>query len=102
MRLDSVLVDTQFVKTTIEENEVDVAYKEDEIGKFLKGGATKNTETISAEDVAVEIISETDEVQIYYLYDILVNSNTIKSIVLQPGDKVFFRFRSEFCGNCFV
>ena len=91
MRLDSVLVDTQFVKTTIEENEVDVAYKEDEVGNFLKGGATKNTETISAEDVAVEIISANDEVQVYYLYDILVNSNTIKSIVLQPGDKVFFR-----------
>ena len=91
MRLDAVLVDTQFVKTTIEENEINVAFNQSEEGQVLKGGATKNTETISAEDVAVEVISATDEVQVYYLYDILVNSNTIKSIVLQPGDKVFFR-----------
>ncbi|MBQ7764255.1 SLBB domain-containing protein [bacterium] len=91
MRLDSVLVDTQFIKTTIDENELDVAYKDSEVDKLFKVGATKNSESFSAEDVAVEIISADEEVQVYYLYDILVNSNTIKSIVLNPGDKVFFR-----------
>lgn len=91
MRLDSVLPDIQFVKTTIEENETNTTYNEEETGNFLKGGATKNTETISAEDVAVEIIGANHEVQVYYLYDILVNSNSIKSIELKAGDKVFFR-----------
>lgn len=91
LRLDAVLVDTQFVETKLVENEVDVAYKDVEGTKVLEGGATKKTDVIPAENVAVEIISENDEVKIYYLYDILVNSNTIKSIKLEPGDKVFFR-----------
>ena len=29
--------------------------------------------------------------QVYYLYDIMINGNTIKNITLMPGDKIFFR-----------
>lgn len=91
MRLDATLVDTQFIETKFDDNEVEVAYNEQNENTMLNGSAVKNTETISAEKVAVEIISTTNDVQVYYLYDIMVNSNSIKSIKLNPGDKVFFR-----------
>ena len=93
MHLDAVLTDVQFIETTVNTNaeqEVDVALNQ-ENDVVLTGGATKNSRVISAENVAVEIISKNEDVQIYYLYDIMINSNAIKSIELKPYDKVFFR-----------
>ena len=39
----------------------------------------------------MEITSSDKNIQVYYLYDIMINGNSIKDIVLMPGDKVFFR-----------
>ena len=91
MRLDTVLTDVQFIETTINDNVVDVAYENGEDNTKIVCGATKNSRVISAENVAVEIISQNGDIKVYYLYDIMINSNAIKGIELQPQDKVFFR-----------
>ena len=91
MKLDSVLTDVQFIETTIDENTNDDASVKEEDGKLLVGGATKNSRIISAENVAVEIIRKSGDNKVYYLYDIMINSNYIKQIALEPNDKVFFR-----------
>ena len=56
----------------------------------LVGGTTSKARVISAENVAVEITSQDGMTQLYYLYDIMINGNSIKSISLQPYDKIFF------------
>jgi protein involved in polysaccharide export with SLBB domain len=92
MRLDDVLTDIQFIESNIEEdkNEKDVSYKRGE-NNVLMGGTTNSSRVISAENVAVEITGKDDSTQVYYLYDIMINGNTMKNIILMPGDKVFFR-----------
>ncbi len=93
MRLDDVLTDIQFVDSNVEpddDNNVNVSFH-DEGSSALVGGTTSKARVISAENVAVEILGEDGSTQVYYLYDIMINGNTIKSISLNPGDKVFFR-----------
>ena len=93
MRLDDVLTDVQFVDSNIDQDDdkkVNVSYKS-ENSTALVGGTTNNARVISAENVAVEILGEDGSTQVYYLYDIMINSNTIKSISLMPGDRIFFR-----------
>ena len=93
MRLDEVLTDIQFVDSDIDsdsDGEVNVSLKSED-STALVGGTTSNARVISAENVAVEILGEDGSTQVYYLYDIMINGNTIKSISLMPGDKVFFR-----------
>ena len=106
MNLADVLTDVQFVDSKIDEidkddigNEVakdenvkEVALKgSSEGGNLLVAGASNDSRVISAENVAVEITSEDGTTQLYYLYDIMISSNRIKSIKLLPNDKVFFR-----------
>lgn len=91
MKLDAVLTDVQFIETTINENSRDDASVKEADDKILVGGATKNSRVVSAENVAVEIIRKSGEINVYYLYDIMINSNYIKQIALEPNDKVFFR-----------
>ncbi len=93
MRLYDVLTDIQFVDSNIEEdlNVKNVSYKEEQESPVLVGGTSSSSNIISAENVAVEITSSDKNTQVYYLYDIMINGNTIKNIVLMPGDRVFFR-----------
>lgn len=93
MHLDDVLTDVQFVESQLDiddENEVNVSMRTDE-DSLLVGGASSSSRVISAENVAVEISGSDGSTQVYYLYDIMINGNGIKSIALNPGDKVFFR-----------
>ena len=102
MRLDDVLTDIQFIDSKIVEeqnektnegndpNEKDVSLKS-ENKTTLTGATTNSSEVISAENVAVEIMGQDGSTQVYYLYDIMINGNTIKNITLMPGDKIFFR-----------
>ena len=94
MRLDDVLTDIQFVESNlenIENGEKKVSYVSEDGDTALVGGTTNNNRIISAENVAVEIISQDGTTQLYYMYDIMINGNSIKSIQLAPYDKVFFR-----------
>lgn len=93
MRLDDVLTDVQFVDSNIEpedEDNVNVSFRSED-STALVGGTSNSSRVISAENVAVEILGEDGTTQVYYLYDIMINGNTIKNISLMPGDKVFFR-----------
>lgn len=93
MRLDDVLTDVQFVDSNIEpedEDNVNVSFRSED-STALVGGTSNSSRVISAENVAVEILGEDGSTQVYYLYDIMINGNTIKNISLMPGDKVFFR-----------
>ncbi len=88
MSLDMVLTDVQFVETIEGSNEINVSNQQ---STNLSASAEKTSRTISAENVAVEILRADETIELYYLYDIMVNGNSIKSIKLNPQDKVFFR-----------
>ncbi len=114
MMLDDVLTDVQFIDSNVEAtddenneeeinaeklnedgNEQEIAIKEGVETTALIGATASNNRIISAENVAVEIIGPNGATQVYYLYDIMINSNTIKTIPLMPFDKVFFRTLRE-------
>lgn len=98
--LYDVLTEIQFVDSTINEQQEDnrkdeqlqnVALKTDNGVTALVGTASTDSRVISAENIACEITSKDGTTQVYYLYDIMITSNKIRSIKLLPNDKVFFR-----------
>lgn len=99
MMLNDVMTDIQFlesdvdVKDTEDTKEPEVAYKGsvEENDVQLAGGTANSNKLIPAENVAVEITSTDGTTQVYYLYDIMINSDRIKSIPIMPEDKIFFR-----------
>ena len=99
MMLNDVMTDIQFlesdvdVKETEDTKEPEVAYKGsvEENDVQLAGGTANSNKLIPAENVAVEITSTDGTTQVYYLYDIMINSDRIKSIAIMPEDKIFFR-----------
>ena len=107
MTLFDLMPEIQFLESYTDNNiaegnssklqETNVTYKgsvEENQTQLL--GATVNTnELIPAENVAVEITNNTGDTQVYYLYDIMINSDRIKSISIAPEDKVFFRTLRE-------
>ena len=99
MMLNDVMTDIQFlesdvdVKDTEDTKEPEVAYKGsvEENDVQLTAGTANSNKLIPAENVAVEITSTDGTTQVYYLYDIMINSDRIKSIPIMPEDKIFFR-----------
>ena len=110
MTLNDVMTDIQFIESDVSEisdekiqssGEQEVALKtEDE----TKKGAAENKEDVKlaavtqnsnklipTENVAVEITSKDGTTQVYYLYDIMINSDRVKGIKVNPEDKIFFR-----------
>ena len=100
MTLNDVMTDIQFLesdvdtKTPEETKEPEVSYKgsgrKTMMFSLLLPTANSN-KLIPAENVAVEITSTNGATQVYYLYDIMINSDRIKSIPIMPDDKIFFR-----------
>lgn len=94
MTLKDVLTDIQFIESDMAENhESAVNYKhEPQQGEVRLNATTQNANRlIPTENVAVEITSPSGDTQLYYLYDIMINSDRIKNIVINPEDKIFFR-----------
>ncbi len=107
MTLNSVMTDIKFLESDIknvqaatnettssQDAEKPVADKKAKKGEekvVLSAGATNENKIIPVENVAVEITKANGETDLYYLYDIMVNSDRIKSIQLSANDKVFFR-----------
>ena len=99
MMLNDVMTDIQFlesdvdVKETEDTKEPEVAYKGsvEENDVQLAVGTANSNKLIPAENIAVEITSTDGTTQVYYLYDIMINSDRIKSIAIMPEDKIFFR-----------
>ena len=99
MVLNDVMTDIQFlesdieVKDTEEPKEQEVSYKGsvEDNNVQLNAVTANSNKLIPAENVAVEITSSNGNTQVYYLYDIMINSDRIKSIAIMPEDKIFFR-----------
>lgn len=94
MTLKDVLTDIQFIESDMDQNhESAVNYKhEPQQGEVRLNATTQNANRlIPTENVAVEITSPSGNTQLYYLYDIMINSDRIKTIVISPEDKIFFR-----------
>ena len=94
MTLKDVLTDIQFIESDMDQNhESAVNYKhEPQQGEVRLNATTQNANRlIPTENVAVEITSPSGNTQLYYLYDIMINSDKIKTIVISPEDKIFFR-----------
>lgn len=94
MTLKDVLTDIQFIESDMDQNhESAVNYKhEPQQGEVRLNATTQNANRlIPTENVAVEITSPSGDTQLYYLYDIMINSDRIKNIVINPEDKIFFR-----------
>ncbi len=97
LKLNDVMTDLQFLESNAKDNgdsEKPIAYKgsieENEFKSVEKTDESEN-KIIPAENIAVEIISSDGTIKLYYLYDIMINSDKIKTIALNPDDKVFFR-----------
>lgn len=108
MKLYHLMTDIQFVESDInssqnintvdndiksDENEVLVSDQKDDV--TLKIATANENKLIPAENVAVEITSIKGDTTVYYLYDIMINSDRIKSIDINPDDKVLFRTLRE-------
>lgn len=108
MTLKDVMTDIQFMESDVtsqndNSNESPVSYTESlQKGSVSVDGtyppprrlnvATQNVnKLIPTEDVAVEITDTNGNTQLYYLYDIMINSDRIKFIKINPEDKIFFR-----------
>ena len=96
MTLNDVMTDIQFLESDIDTkntSEPEVSFKGsvEENGVQLAAGTSNSNKLIPAENVAVEITSTDGTTQVYYLYDIMINSDRIKSITILPDDKIFFR-----------
>lgn len=96
MTLNDVMTDIKFLESDIKnvdnpEKEVALQGKAEENTVQLTGATSNSNKLIPAENVAVEITSANGNTELYYLYDIFINSDKIKTIKLNPEDKVFFR-----------
>lgn len=95
MVLNDVIMDVKFLQSAVTENdkEVPVAQKTavQDGNKPLETKTNNSNTLISAENVAVEITHKNGATNLYYLYDIMINSEKIKSITINPEDKIFFR-----------
>lgn len=95
LTLDDVMTDIRFMETNVnnENSEVQkVSYKKQSNNEVvLTAGTTNDNKLIPAEKVAVEITNEDGDTSLYYLYDIMINSDRIKEIPIHANDKIFFR-----------
>lgn len=96
LMLSDIMADIQFIESDMksgsnEDNEKDVSLNKDKDGILLSGSTANDNKLIPAENIAVEITNANDETTLYYLYDIMINSDRIKSIPLMANDKILFR-----------
>ena len=93
MTLNDVLSDIKFMETNVKENnETTVFNSKDTDGNIKLVGQTQSSNIlIPAENVAVEITNPAGSTRIFYLYDIMINTDKINSVKIYPEDKVFFR-----------
>ena len=101
MTLNDILTDIQFIESDVknvnntseqtEETEVTFKGTVEENNVQLKSSTSNSNKLIPAEDVAVEITGASGGTQVYYLYDIMINSDRVKTITIAPEDKIFFR-----------
>ena len=94
MTLNDVLSDVKFVNTTVKKQEqtTTTVFNTEETDENIKPvSEISGSNAIPTENIAVEITNKAGSTRIFYMYDIMINSDKIKSIKIAPEDKVFFR-----------
>lgn len=93
MTLNDVMTGIQFIESDIdneqnsENREINVAYK----NNLQTAAAQNSNKLIPTENIAVEITARDGKTKLFYLYDIMINTDRIKTIQLNADDKIFFR-----------
>lgn len=93
MTLNDVMTDIKFMESEVKNN-YEVEFNTDKKGDDikLKMSTENSNKLIPTENIAVEITNKDGtNTQIYYLYDIMINSDSIKVIKIAPEDRIFFR-----------
>ena len=91
MNLADVLSDIKFMESDIKTDDNEYKTSNSEGNLRLKTGTENSNKLIPAENVAVEITPPGGHATIYYMYDLLINADKIKSIGIAPESRVFFR-----------
>ncbi len=91
MTLNDVLSDLKFMESDIKTDENKYDTSRDDGNLKIKVGTENANKLIPTEKVVVEITNPGSHTQIYYMYDLMINSDRIKSISIAPEAKVFFR-----------
>ena len=92
MSLKDVLSDIKFMESDVkseDNNEFNTSSVNGDVK--LRIGTDNTNKLIPTENIAVEITNVSGKTSIYYMYDLMISSDRIKSIKIQPEDKVFFR-----------
>lgn len=93
MTLSDVLSDIKFVESNVNEQKGNTVFDSTKTDGTLKlvSNVNSSNKLIPAENIAVEITNSAGSTRIFYLYDIMINADKIKSVRISPEDKVFFR-----------
>lgn len=91
MTLNDIMSDIKFMESDVRDGDETFNTSEEDGNVQLAGGTQNSNKLIPAENVAVEITNTSGATQVYYIYDIMINSDRIKSISIAPEDKIFFR-----------
>ena len=91
MTLADVLSNIKFMESDIKTDENEYKTSRNEGNLRLKVGTENSNQLIPTENVAVEITPPGGSTSIYYMYDLMVSYDRIKSISIAPESKVFFR-----------
>lgn len=91
MNLADVLSDIKFMESDIKTDDNEYKTSNNDGNLRLKAGTENSNQLIPTENVAVEITNPGHKTEIYYMYDLMISSDRIKSIGIAPEAKVFFR-----------
>lgn len=93
MTLEDVLADIKFIESNTNTQKDNTVFDSTNSSGTIKlvSHAQSSNKLIPAENVAVEITNTAGSTRIFYLYDIMINADKIKSVKIFPEDKVFFR-----------
>ena len=91
MTLADVLSNIKFMESDIKTDENEYKTSRNDGNLRLKVGTENSNQLIPTENVAVEITPPGGSTSIYYMYDLMVSYDRIKSISIAPESKVFFR-----------
>ena len=95
MTLSDVLSDIKFMESDIKTDQNNYDTTSDDGNVKIKAGTENANKLIPTENIVVEITNPGSHTQIYYMYDLMIHADRIKSIHIAPEAKVFFRTLRE-------
>lgn len=91
MTLADVLSNIKFMESDIKTDDNEYKTSNNDGNLKLKVGTENSNQLIPTENVAVEITNPGNKPEIYYMYDLMINYDRVRSISIAPEAKVFFR-----------